>query len=195
MFLHSTPWGSGSCFSPQRPEHLFDAALLLFHVGMDVEVEGGADVGMAEEDADGLVVAAALDAAGGEAVAEAVELEPWHAEAEHQFVVVVAVGAGLGRPLGIREDICTAVDPCQERPEHLAELARNRNPAHRCGGLRRADDKFGMLLTFLDDVNALDGLGDVDDAGGKVDVLPFQCADLTDAETRAKAYVNAQVHA
>ena len=97
---------------------------------MDVEVEGGADVGVAEEDADGLVVAAALDAAGGEAVAEAVELEPWHAEAEHQLVVVVAVGAGLGRPLGIREDICTAVDSCQERTEHLAKLARDRNPAH-----------------------------------------------------------------
>jgi len=35
---------------------------------MDVEVEGGADVGVAEEGADGLVVAAAFDAAGGEAV-------------------------------------------------------------------------------------------------------------------------------
>ena len=130
MYLYIVLHGCGSCFSPQRPEHLFDAALLLFHVGMDVEVEGGADVGMAEEDADGLVVAAALDAAGGEAVAQAVELEPWHAEAEHQLVVVVAVGAGLGRPLGIREDICTAVDSCQERTEHLAELARDRNPAH-----------------------------------------------------------------
>jgi hypothetical protein len=39
---------------------------------VDVEVEGGADVGVAEEDADGLVVAAAFYAAGGEAVAEAV---------------------------------------------------------------------------------------------------------------------------
>ena len=40
---------------------------------MDVEVEGGADAGMAEEGADGLVVAAAFDAAGRETVAQAVE--------------------------------------------------------------------------------------------------------------------------
>ena len=40
---------------------------------MDVEVEGRGDVGMAENDADGLVVAVAFDAAGGEAVAHKVK--------------------------------------------------------------------------------------------------------------------------
>lgn len=53
--------------------HCVDTLLFLLHVGMDIEVESCADVGMAEEDADGLIVAFTLDAAGGEAVAETVE--------------------------------------------------------------------------------------------------------------------------
>lgn len=60
---------------------------------MDVEVEGGADAGMAEEGADGLVVATAFDAAGGEAVAQAVELEGGHVELLEELFVVVAVCA------------------------------------------------------------------------------------------------------
>ena len=40
---------------------------------MNIEVQGSADVGVAKEDADGLVVAIALDAAGGETMAETVE--------------------------------------------------------------------------------------------------------------------------
>ena len=52
---------------------------------------------MAEEDADGLVVAAAFYAAGGEAVAEAMELEVGHAELLHEAFVVVAVCARLDR--------------------------------------------------------------------------------------------------
>lgn len=40
---------------------------------MDIEVEGRADIGMSENGADGLIVAAALDAHSGETVAQAVE--------------------------------------------------------------------------------------------------------------------------
>ena len=40
---------------------------------MDVKIEGGADVGMPEEDTDGFIVALALYAAGSKAVTEAVE--------------------------------------------------------------------------------------------------------------------------
>ena len=64
---------------------------------MDVEVEGGADAGMAEEGADGLVVAAAFDAAGREAVAQAVELQLGHVELLEELLVIVAVCARLGR--------------------------------------------------------------------------------------------------
>ena len=68
---------------PQSPEHLFDAALFLLEVRVDVEVEGGADVGVAQEDADGLVVAFAFDAACGEAVAQTMELELRHVQVIH----------------------------------------------------------------------------------------------------------------
>ena len=40
---------------------------------MNVEVEGGADVGVAEEDADGLIVAFAFDAAGGKTMPQTVK--------------------------------------------------------------------------------------------------------------------------
>ena len=42
---------------------------------MNVEIERGAYVGMSENDADGFVVAVALDAACGEAVAQAMKLD------------------------------------------------------------------------------------------------------------------------
>lgn len=63
-------------FLSQLFEHLphsVDALALLLQIGVNIEVEGGADVGVAEEDANGLVVAFALDAAGSETVPEAVE--------------------------------------------------------------------------------------------------------------------------
>ena len=42
---------------------------------MNVEVERGADVGVSEDDAHGFVVAVTLDAACGEAVAQAMKLD------------------------------------------------------------------------------------------------------------------------
>ena len=53
--------------------HCIDTLLFLLHVGMDIEVESCADVGMTEEYADGLVVAFTLDAAGSEAMAKTVK--------------------------------------------------------------------------------------------------------------------------
>lgn len=95
----------GSCLSPQRPEHLFDATLFLFHIGVDVEIEGGADIGMTEEGADGLVVTAAFDATGREAMSQAMKLHLGHIEFIEEFPIVVAVCARLGRMLGICKNI------------------------------------------------------------------------------------------
>ena len=53
--------------------HCIDTLLFLLHVGMDIEVESCADIGMAEEYADGFIVAFTLDTSGGETVAETVE--------------------------------------------------------------------------------------------------------------------------
>ena len=47
---------------------------------MNVEVERGADVGVAEDDAHGLIVTVALDAACGEAVAQAMKLDDGNVE-------------------------------------------------------------------------------------------------------------------
>ncbi len=64
----------------ERFEHSVDALLLLFEVGMDVEVQGCADVCMTEDDTDGLVIAVALDTTCGKTVAQAVELDDRNAE-------------------------------------------------------------------------------------------------------------------
>ena len=54
---------------PKGLEHLCDATLLLFHVGVYIEIERCSDVGMTEQHADSLVVAVALNTASGEAMA------------------------------------------------------------------------------------------------------------------------------
>lgn len=61
----------------QLRAHLLHATALLLFVGMNVEVEGGADVSVAEEDADGFVVTTAFDAAGCETVAQTMKLHRW----------------------------------------------------------------------------------------------------------------------
>jgi hypothetical protein len=53
--------------------HRIDALLFLFHIGVDIKIERCADVGVAEEDADGFVITFAFNAAGGKAMAEAME--------------------------------------------------------------------------------------------------------------------------
>ena len=63
---------------------------------MDIEVQSGADVGMAEEDADGLVVALALNAAGGEAMPQAVETHLGKTQLLLELVEIAAVCARLG---------------------------------------------------------------------------------------------------
>ena len=60
---------------------------------MNVEVERGAYVGVSENDAYGLVVAVALDAACGEAVAQAMKLDDGNVKLFQQTVVVVAIGS------------------------------------------------------------------------------------------------------
>lgn len=63
---------------------------------MNVEVERGADVGVSEDDADSFVIAVALNAACGEAVAQAMKLDDGNVKLFQQTVVVVAVCARFG---------------------------------------------------------------------------------------------------
>ena len=76
---------------------------------MNVEVERGAYVGVAEDDAYGLVVAVALDAACGEAVAQAMKLDDGNVKLFQQTVVVVAIGSRFGRSTVVGQNVERAV--------------------------------------------------------------------------------------
>ena len=117
-------WGDNSA---QSPEHLFHTFLFLIHIGVDIQVEGGTDVGMTEEDTDSLIVAAAFYAAGGETVAESVKLQLGHAELFHQAGVIVAVCAWFGGVRGIGQDVKTSVDYSFQGPDYTEKVFGNRD--------------------------------------------------------------------
>ena len=75
--------------------HRINALLFLLHIGMDIKIECGTDVGVAEEDADGFEVTFAFNAAGGKTVAEAVETHLGKAQFFLEFVEVASVSPGL----------------------------------------------------------------------------------------------------
>ena len=89
---------------------------------MDIEIERCADVGVAQYDAHGLVVAVALDAACGKAVAQAVELDHRDVELLEQACVIVAVCAWLSGQAVVRENVERAVDHLHQRHEQLVEF-------------------------------------------------------------------------
>lgn len=68
-----------------------DGFALLFFVGMHVQVERGAHIGMPKNGADGLYVALAGDKTGGEGVAETVKPNAGHSNLLAQFIEIVSV--------------------------------------------------------------------------------------------------------
>ncbi len=74
----------GSVFKSQELVHTVKAAFLLVEVGMNVKIEGRGHVGVAEYDTDGLVVAAALNTAGGKGMAQIVEHDGWYLQSAQQ---------------------------------------------------------------------------------------------------------------
>ena len=85
--------------SLHHTEHLVNATFLLFEVGVNIKIEGGSDVRMAENDTDSLVVAVTFDAAGCKTVAETMEFDVGDPEVFQQAVVMVAVCSGFGGAL------------------------------------------------------------------------------------------------
>ena len=78
-----------------------DYGFFLFQAGVDVQIQGGLYIGVAEQKADRLVVASGFDAAGGESVPERVEAHAGQAQRVQQpgeVVAVAAVAAGLNAP-------------------------------------------------------------------------------------------------
>ena len=174
-------------------KHPADAAFLLLHVGMHIQVERGGDVGVAKERAHGLVVAVALDAAGGEAVAQSVVLQPGDAEPGHQPVVIVAVSARFGRRRLVGQDIVVGVDHPPQRFHHGEQLAAHRYLAAGVLGLGRIDDELRVLAFALNDVYALDGAVHGDCPVVHVDVAPSEATHFAYAQSCGQADVDAQV--
>ena len=106
---------------------------------MNVEIERGADVGVAEDDAHGLIVTVALDAACGEAVAQAMKLDDGNVKLFQQAVVVVAIGARFGRLAIVGQDVERAVYHFHQLCKNLVEFARQRDFAVRILRLGRTD--------------------------------------------------------
>lgn len=85
-------------------KHLFNAPAFAFQVGVDVQVERRADVRVAEQGADGLVVVVAVDATCREGMPEAVEFHMRYADFPEDAVEPVAVGTHFHRPAGVAQD-------------------------------------------------------------------------------------------
>ena len=79
---------------------------------------------MTEQDADGLIIAAAFDTARRETVSQAVEFQVSYAQVRHETFVVVPVGLGFERFLIIaQKEILRIGHPGQgaDQPDHLPE--------------------------------------------------------------------------
>ena len=179
--------------SPQHPAHGVDALALLLQIGVDVEVEGGADAGVAEEDADGLVVAFALDAAGGEAVAEAMEAHAGETQPEQETGEVAAVAAGLRGRGGVGEHVEVAPHDLLQGTYQRQQVAGHGDLPDGASGLGPVDNELRILFPPVRHIDALDGLAHAYDSGGHVDVVPLQGAQLADAQAGVQADKDAQV--
>ena len=89
----------------QAFEHSVDTAFLLIEIGMDVQIEGCGDIGVPEQDADGLAVATGFDTARGKTMTQTVELDEGDIQFGQETAVVVAIGARFGGFETIGEDI------------------------------------------------------------------------------------------
>ena len=161
---------------------------------MDVEVEGCGDVGVAEDDADGLVIAVAFDAAGGEAVTQPVEFQRRYAELFHQLHIVVAVGARLYGLRFVAYDVVVAVDNLLQRSYHSQKSLVDGYLTDGVGGLGCVDHNLSVLgAVIFENVNSLHCALHCQHGAFGVEIAPLQAAYFTDAQPGSKADVYAEV--
>ena len=79
---------------------------------------------MAEDDADGFVVAVALDAARGEAMTQAVELDDWNVKLPEQTGVVVSVSSWFCGLAVVSEYVELVVHHLHQRRKQPVKLWR-----------------------------------------------------------------------
>ena len=111
----------------QHLPHGLNALTLLLYIGMDIEVERGADVGVAEENADGFVVAFALNTTGGEAVPEAVKAHFWETQLVLELVEVCAICARFCWFSRVGENIEVSTDNLFQRAHQRQEVTGHGN--------------------------------------------------------------------
>ena len=149
---------------------------------MDVEIEGRGYVGMAEDDADGLVVAVAFDAACGETMAKSVEFQRRYAELFHQLHIVVAVGARLYGLRFVAYDVVVAVDNLLQRSYHSQKSLVEGYLTDGVGGLGCVDHNLSVLgAVIFENINSLHRALHCQHRAFSVEITPFQAANFTDA--------------
>ena len=173
--------------------HRINALLFLLHIWVDIKIECGADVGVAEEDADGFVVAFAFNAAGGKAVAEAVETHLGKAQFFLELVEVASVSPGFGWIGSIGKDVEVPTYDLFQWPNQRQKVAGHGNLPDRILGLWLVDNEFSVFFISVHKVDSLDGFTDTDDACGHINVVPLQGTHFTNAQAGIEADEYAEV--
>ena len=161
---------------------------------MDIEVEGGTDVGMTEEDADGLVVAVALNAPGGKAVAKAMKPHLRKFQIIEKLLEEDPISPRLDRHCPIRQHIKIASDYLLERFDEREQVFRHGNVPDGILRLGSILDELGGFCLSLNQINPLQSSTHPDYTSLKINVIPPQRTDLSYAEPGIETDVDAKVH-
>ena len=94
---------------------------------MDIEVEGRADVGVPQQNADRLIVAVALNTAGCEAVAQGMEPHSWQSDFFQKALEVDPVCPWLRWLYIVRQNIEFTADDFLQRFQDGQQVSRNGN--------------------------------------------------------------------
>lgn len=173
--------------------HSLDAAAFVVQAGVDIKVHGGGDGGVSQDGRHGLVVASALNAAGGKAVSQGVEAQGRNVQRQEELVVVVPVVAGLQWLWGIAEHVILRAHELRQRPDPGQKLPRQGNVPQAGRRLWGADGDGVLLDGAVGKIDTLDGPPDAEDAGAGVQILPLKAAYLANSETALEADEYAQV--
>lgn len=169
---------------------LVDASFLMVDVGMYVQVERSADIGVAQQGTHGFVVAAAFYAAGGETVPEPVKADERQPQRAHQPLEVGAEDGGLGGFGTAGEHEVPGIGPSFQGSQLRNQLGRKRDFPIRVGCFGAVEDDFTGVGT---QINALKGLINTQEAGLEIKVGPGERANFAYAQSRLQTDGDAQI--
>ena len=134
---------------------------------MHVEIQRCTDVGVAEKNADSLVVAFTLNAARCEAVPEAVETHLGKSELLLEFIKVAAVCTGFGWCGCVGKDIEVPSDNLLQWTDQGQQIPRHGDVPDGVLGFGFVHDELGVFLLPVHQVDALDSLGNSYNPSGR----------------------------